>query len=291
MPKHIVFTVSGTGTNMWDQTSPQPALVANLLPGVSTGNSGPYFWQPVGNYPAAPFPMGPSVQKGVNELVRLINQVYPRGNAVGSGIILLGYSQGAIVVSHFMRDQVVNPNGQCHSRYGDIVAVATWGNPCRGPGFASGNQFAGWPMPTKLDGVVTGGIAGPDDLKPAAYAPASPSLTHYWGEFVNTIGNGRDIYCDCPVGTNPWTAEAQVGKVETNIYNIVQKVTVADIWQILREIISVVGSLGLALIPIIEAIVNGGLFFQAGPTAAHYTYDVGPIFSFVNLAGTQTAPF
>jgi hypothetical protein len=291
MPRHIVYTVSGTGTNMWDQTSPQPASVANLLPGVSIGNTGPYFWQPVGNYPAAAFPMGPSVKAGVKELIRLVNQVYPRGNTVGNGIILLGYSQGAIVVSHFMRDHVVNPNGECHSRYGDIVAVATWGNPCRQPGFASGNQFAGWPMPAKVDGVVTGGIAGPDDLKAAVYVPASTTVAHYWGEFVNTIGNGNDLYCDCPVGSNPWTAEFSTGVVETNIYNIVQNVTVADIFQIILEIIAVVGTLGLELVPIIEAIVNGGLFLQAGPSAAHYTYDVGPIFSFVNLAGTQTPPF
>jgi len=51
MAQHVVMTVSGTGTDMWDQTSPQPAAVANALPGVATGNSGPFLWQPVGNYP------------------------------------------------------------------------------------------------------------------------------------------------------------------------------------------------------------------------------------------------
>jgi hypothetical protein len=35
--QHVVMTVSGTGTNMWDQTPPQPAAVANGLPGVATG--------------------------------------------------------------------------------------------------------------------------------------------------------------------------------------------------------------------------------------------------------------
>ena len=291
MAQHVVMTVSGTGASMWDQTPPQPAAVANALPGVANGNSGPFFWQPVGNYPAAPFPMGPSVQDGVRELIRLVNDVYPPGNPVGQGIILLGYSQGAIVVSHFMRDHVVNPNGECHARWPDIVAVATWGNPCRAPGFASGNDFAGWPDPGNVDGVVTGGIAGPDDLHPSVYAPASTTVRHYWGEFVNTIGNGNDIYTDCPVGTNPWTAEAPTGVVETNIYDIVQNVTPADIFQIILEVVGVIATLGLELIPIIEAIINGGLFVQAGPTAPHYTYDIGPITNFVALAGSETPPY
>jgi hypothetical protein len=261
------------------------------LPGVATGNSGPYFWQPVGNYPAAAFPMGPSVADGVQELIRLVNDEYPPGNPVGQGIILLGYSQGAIVVSHFMRDQVVNPSGECHDRWPDIVAVATWGNPCRTPGFASGNDFAGWPDPGEVDGEVTGGIAGPDDLQPAVYVPVSKTVKHYWGEFVNTIGDGNDIYADCPVGTNPWIAEAATGVVETNIYNIVQNVTGADIFQIILEVVGVIGTGGLELIPIIEAIINGGLFAQAGPNAPHYTYDIVPITNFIALAGSETQPY
>jgi PE-PPE domain len=291
MAQHVVMTVSGTGTTMWDQTHPQPAAVANALPGVATGNSGPFFWQPVGNYPAATFPMGPSVEDGVQELIRLVNDTYPPGNPIGQGIILLGYSQGAIVVSHFMRDHVVNPLGECHARWPDIVAVATWGNPCRTPGYASGNDFAGWPDPAEVDGVVTGGIAGPDDLEPSVYVPVSKTVTHYWGEFVNTIGNGTDIYADCPVGSNPWIAEAATGVVETNIYNIVQAPTGADIFQIILEVIAVIATVGVELIPIIEAIVNGGLFLQAGPGAAHYTYDIVPITNFIALAGSQTQPY
>ena len=291
MAQHVVMTVSGTGVDMWDQTPPQPAAVANALPGVANGNSGPFFWQPVGNYPAAAFPMGPSVEDGVQELIRLVNDTYPPGNPVGQGIILLGYSQGAIVVSHFMRDHVVNPSGECHDRWPDIVAVATWGNPCRTPGYASGNDFAGWPDPAEVDGQVTGGIAGPDDLEPSVYVPVSKTVTHYWGEFVNTIGDGNDLYADCPVGSNPWTAETATGVVETNIFNIVQNVTGPDITQIIIEVVSVLGTAGLELIPIIEAIVNGGLFLQAGPDAAHYTYDIVPITNFIALAGSETQPY
>jgi hypothetical protein len=294
MAQHVVMTVSGTGVGMFDQTWPQPAAVANALPGVANGNSGPFFWQPVGNYPAATFPMGPSVEDGVQELIRLVNDVYPPGNPVGQGIILLGYSQGAIVVSHFMRDHVVNPSGECHARWPDIVAVATWGNPCRTPGYASGNDFAGWPAPIERDGQVTGGIAGPDDLTPAVYVPVSKTVTHYWGEFVNTLGVGGtvlnpDLYAECPVGMDPWGEEAAPGDVETNIYNIVQAPTGADIFQIILEVLGVITL--VTLIPTIEAIINGGLFLAPGPNAAHYTYDIGPITNFVALAGSETQPY
>src|SRR6185503_8841984 len=172
------MTVSGTGVDMWNATPPQPAAVIPLL------NPALCWWQPVGNYPADVFPMGSSVQAGVDELVNLFNNTHPSGST-----ILMGYSQGAIVVSHFIRDEVLKAGGRCFGQANRIVAVATWGNPCRLPGFASGNQFSGWPMPTQLDGALTGGIAGPDCLTAADVAPhLNTRVTHFWGEWVNTIG-------------------------------------------------------------------------------------------------------
>ena len=99
------------------------------------------------------------------------------------------------------------------------------------------------------------------------------------------------FYADCPVGSNPWIAEAATGVVETNIYNIVQNITAPDIFQIILEVIGLIATAGLELIPIIEAIVNGGLFLQAGPGAAHYTYDIVPITNFIALAGSETQPY
>lgn len=284
MAQHITMTVSGTGVDMWNAAPPQPAAVIPLL------NRNLCWWQPVGNYPADVFPMGTSVQDGVDELVRLFNEVFPNNSK-----ILMGYSQGAIVVSHFIRDEVLNPRGRCYGQAKNIVAVATWGNPCRLPGFASGNQFSGWPLPDKLDGVTTGGIAGPDcltadDVKPHLNTP----VTHFWGEWVNTVGQGRDLYADAPVGDNPWTAEAPAGVVETNIYNIIQGTplgVIGGIWRIIGEAIRTISPINNDLIATIEAIYNGGLFASAGPNAAHYTYDVQQIANFVNLAASQTKPW
>ena len=66
------------------------------------------------------------------------------------------------------------------------------------------------------------------------------------------MGDGTDIYADCPVGSNPWIAEAAPGVIETNIYNIVQAPTGADIFQIILEVIGVIATVGLELIPIIR---------------------------------------
>ncbi|UQX13359.1 hypothetical protein [Candidatus Mycobacterium methanotrophicum] len=68
--------------------------------------------------------------------------------------------------------------------------------------------------------------------------------------------------------------------------------------QCTREVVGVVATAGLELIPIIEAIINGGLFVQAGPgtphytyDAPHYTYDIVPITNSIALAGSETQPY
>lgn len=62
-----------------------------------------------------------------------------------------------------------------------------------------------------------------------------------------------------------------------------------DIFQNILEVIGLIATAGLELIPIIEAIINGGLFLQAGPGAAHYTYDIVPTTNFIALAGASQA--
>jgi hypothetical protein len=302
MAQHIVITASGTGVGMWDTTPPQPAAVATALDQTLC------FWQPLGNYPASVTnpQMGQSVQDGVNEIVRLINVVYPPGNSRGTSFILLGYSQGAIVVSHFIRDELLSATGRCYGRAGDLVAVGVWGNPCRLPGWASGNEYAGWPTPADIDGVVTGGIAGPDCLQPQHVVPhLATEVTHFWGEWVNTIGDGNDLYADAPVGPPsgsptgldistsgpPWVNEPPAGTYETQIYNIVQQWW-PNVIAIAKDIFKLFGpDLFEELMGIAEAIINGGMFAAAGPNASHYTYDITPIINFIGQAAAETPPF
>jgi len=65
-------------------------------------------------------------------------------------------------------------------------------------------------------------------------------VRHFWGDFVNTIGVGNDLYADAPIGPNPWTAEAGPGVIETQIYNIVQNATSSNIFAILRDALKLV---------------------------------------------------
>ena len=267
---------------MWNDAWPQPAAVAKAL------DPNRYFWQPLGNYPATVVnpQMGASVQMGVQEMIRLVTQVFPKGNPVGDGIVLLGYSQGALVVDIFMRDHVVNPAGECHDRYEDIVCVAVWGNPMRVPNFASGNEFAGWPLPAPVDGLPTGGIAGTGNLSMADVRPYSKTVRHYWGDFVNTIGQGNDLYADCPQG-GP-------GVYEEQVYNLVQNADLTNFWAFVADLMQLATSMGAQfqmIWNIAEAIINGVLFLGAGANASHYTYDLTPIINFVNVCGQETPPY
>jgi hypothetical protein len=42
--------------------------------------------------------------------------------------------------------------------------------------------------------------SGPDCLQMQDMQPAIPNLTHYWGDFVNTIASqgNNDLYADAP---------------------------------------------------------------------------------------------
>jgi hypothetical protein len=303
---HIVFTVSGTGTNMTDTTTPQPALVGSNL---AAADPDLFLWQPVGDYPAATFPMGPSVLDGINSLIYMTtgdpvpgsNTTVPGPTYPENSIILLGYSQGAIVVCAFVQWCFANNRQDILER---LVAVGVWGNPCRLPGFASGNEFAGWPLPGTVDGYITGGISGPGTTNLPAGAgvmtleQVQPQLatevTHYWGDFVNTIGDGNDLYADCPTGPSPVTldGEAIPGSAETLIYEIIQGIGTEDLPELELQLTRLFGTEPLPeLLGITEAIINGGLFLIRGANAAHYTYDTTPIQSFIALAGSQTAPW
>ena len=285
MSKHIVLTVAGTGSDMWNTASPQPALVGQTL---AQNEPDTFFWQPVGDYPAATFPMGPSVTAGVQSLIYLTTgetytgfnitpgQTYPENS-----LILLGYSQGAMVVCQFIQ--------WCHQFnrmdiLSRIVAVGVWGNPQRMEGWASGNEFAGWPLPANVDGSPTGGIAqavnanGPVAMTLEQMQPQLPhEVTHFWGDFVNTGSDGgqTELYANAP--------QNGVGSIEQSIFNLVQNFDVATAWGLAQD-------LGHPLEDIL-GIFNGFLFLAAQGAADHYTYDTTPIYNFIALAGSQTAPF
>jgi len=192
--KHTLYNVAGT-TATWDNDF--TASIASQV------NGERYYWQGV-SYPAATFPMGPSVKAGVEELVRLITEK-------PGTFAIMGYSQGAIVTCKVWRDEIMNPAGRLHDRKHDIFGHVTFGNPLRCPGYANGNPLAGLPPPANEFGTLTGGIAGPDDLTPWQTMPWHIDFAH-----------DGDLFTTCPTGPDPWSNEMPAGEHETSIYKLVQ---------------------------------------------------------------------
>jgi hypothetical protein len=138
--KPWLFTVHGTG--MPDPLGPGlPADTARDVLDL-------YRWQPIGNYPAAAFPMKPSYTKAIEELVLQIDQKLSSDN---SEFAMAGYSQGAIAVSYVIKHELINPNGRLHKYLARLKKVVLWGNPMRQKGFA---HFDEWIHP----------VAAPDTM-------------------------------------------------------------------------------------------------------------------------------
>ncbi|WP_424387523.1 hypothetical protein [Mycolicibacter algericus] len=90
-----------------------------------------YWWQPVGNWPAIPFPMDESVGQGEAELVRLITDPVITPGPVA----FVDYSQGSIIggrIRNRMR------NGDLSHLYPNLMGNASFGNPMRPTGSYAG---------------------------------------------------------------------------------------------------------------------------------------------------------
>jgi hypothetical protein len=73
-----------------------------------------------------------------------------------------------------------------------------------------------------------------------------------------------DLYAAAPVGKSPWNTESSVGKVETNIYDIVQQPSFGNIISIAKDLGMPIGT--------VEGIYNALLFFGQGTNASHWKY-------------------
>jgi hypothetical protein len=252
----MLGSMVGTIANPW-----QP--IANQLMGLATG-APPWIWQPIG-YPAAVVPMNPSVQNARQQVVAALGG--PASAAYGNAPVyaegpfaLSGYSQGAIASSTVWAQDILAPGGVLHHRLPDCLSVINFGDPFRCPGVANGNTLQGIPVPGTLDGAVTGGISGPLDLT----AAQTNKLNSLGQPVVMSYALPGDLYASAPVGANPWTAEAQAGKVGTSIYNVVLNGSFISVLEIAKDLLVPLGA--------VEEIINGMVFAAAGMNAPHWQY-------------------
>lgn len=238
-----LFTAQGTGVDMWTGL---PADTARAV-------EGDWEWQPIGNYPADPFPMWPSIWKGIEELrfqIRRHAELKP-----GSKIALAGYSQGAVVISWVWKWDIEHPNGMLHDLLPNVVAAVTWGNPMREYRVANGNRFAGWPVPEGR------GI----------YKDRLERTPTWWLDFAHG-GNsqwGRDLYTDSP--------NNHTGDIQTAVCDVVM---MADLFTAFNMLFVHVGHLSdnpaAEIPPIFDAVVQAGMFFVPQGTMPHLDYDIRP---------------
>lgn len=234
--KPTLFTVHGTGVTMWDGP---PADTARAVEHA-------YYWQPIGNYPAAPFPMWPSIQQGVTELRTQI-LAHPGKFA------LAGYSQGAVVTSLVFQFDLQAPNGMLHNRLQDLTKAVTWGNPMRQRGLAYPDGVAPLPNPNS-SGILDGRLV------------ETPTL---WRDYAHA----GDLYADNPEGDS--------GEYTTAICKIIM----GNEWwtgtdSILAQIIELGQRTFWEAMAAMDAVIRAGMFFASG-TGPHVNYNVRPAIDYL----------
>ena len=241
----VLLTLQGTGVDMW--TGP-PADVARAV-------EDKYYFQPVA-YPAAPFPMWPSIEAGRAEAIRLLTEEHPTGD-----IRIAGYSQGAVIASLMWQQDFLPAGGALHHRLDDLKGVVTWGNPCREKGVANGNRYAGWPIPE-----------GRGIMEQQYRLKDTPD---WWLDFAHGANSqwGRDMYTD--------VADTDEGEWQEAICKIVMGHNIfTGTNGLISQALEVVQRPVAEVYAIIQAIITAGMFFGSG-TGPHINYDIRPAIDYL----------
>lgn len=163
----------------------------------------PYKWNAVKiNYPAATFPMLPSIGAGVGFTVRAINAL-PKGTPFALG----GTSQGAGVMSLVLKNHLQTNNGtpftgflpDIRSRYADLKAGVMFGNPARQTGktWAAFKSYPGGIRCASNSNPNATGVTQSCGAFPAEYRLTNtPS---YWYEFTGS----REDAIEGAIANNP----------------------------------------------------------------------------------------
>lgn len=236
----VLLTVCGTGVPWW--IGPD----ADLARAVEDR----YRWQPIG-YPAAPFPMGPSIAAGKAELANQLE--LHRTQIERHGCALAGYSQGAIVVSEVWEESIRTTGGALWWVREHLTKAVTWGNPNRERGQA-------WPDPgAPMAALGTQGVTG-------TLMTDTPS---WWRNYAHA----GDLYTAS-------TAD-EVGEDKTAAWQIIRGTRVFDgPDSLLAQFLEIAQQPVPGAIAAFRAILDAGLFF-ARRTGPHVNYDVRPAIDYL----------
>lgn len=239
--KPVLITAQGTGVDMW--TGP-PADTARELERRKLCT-----WQPLGNWPAATFPMWPSITQGVAEGEKQIR--FWAGDR-GQDIWLAGYSQGAIVTSLLWKYSLA-PGGPLADLRHKVTKAVTWGNPMREAGRFRGDG-ADWDARPDTGGAMVDRLEN------------TPS---WWVDFAHKA----DLYTDCEMDD------------EGEYKRAICKIVMGNQWwagqdNIFEQIGELFAHPFVEVWAMAKAIWDAGLFFAHG-TGPHVDYNVGPAIDYL----------
>lgn len=235
----VLLTFAGTGVDMW---TGYPADIARAV-----GDA--WYWQPVNYGPngiPATFPMGPSVDSGFREGLRLIREEHP--NASGYGV--LGYSQGAEPASMLLNEF---RSGSLRDLSDRFVGGTVIGNPMREKG-----RFIGATDPGGRGISQKRLVDTPRATRLSRNVPA-------WNEYVEP----GDIYANVP--------DNEIGDDMTAIYRLIMIRSILDLIgpgnSLLEQVTELLQSPLQRFPAAVQAIIKALMFFGAKPaTAAHIEY-------------------
>jgi len=240
----VLLTACGTGVPWWVGPDADIARAVEYI----------YKWRPIG-YPAAPFPMGKSIDAGVAMAITILEE--ERGRIERYGLALAGYSQGAYIISVLWQTHIEPVNGRLHWAKKHIRRAVLIGNPKREVGKA-------WPDPgAPVAKPDTGGV----DEELLVNTPS------WWREYAHD----GDLY------TAAKNDESRENK--TAIWKIIRGSKIFSgpdaIWRQVLEVLVGGDSSKLSEVwGIFVAIRDAGMFLvkRTGP---HLNYHVGPAIDYL----------
>lgn len=243
----LLITVCGTGVPWWVGPDADTARACEDK----------LFWQPVG-YPAAPFPMGKSITAAIDEAHVQLNRADPgfmhRERIEKYGLVLAGYSQGAVVISELWENHIKPAGGTLHWAKPYLTKAVTWGNPNREQGKVY-PDYGGSPMASYTSqGVSSSGMRDTPD---------------WWRNYAHT----GDLYACAEPGDSQQDKNA--------IWAIVRDLNVfTGPDSLLAQVIELAEMPVPRTIAAFKALIDAGMFF-AKQTGPHVDYNPQPAIDYL----------